>query len=64
MYFFIAFGILSLLVSLNFNNITFSTLFGILFFCCFWSIKAVLEQEERVLQGRFPKNPKRIYKKQ
>ena len=28
---------------------------------CFWSIKEVFEQRERVRKGWFPKNPKRKY---
>ncbi|AFS77455.1 putative membrane protein [Gottschalkia acidurici 9a] len=58
---FIIAGIFSLVASLNTESII-SNSFGIFAFCCFWSIKEVIEQEERVLAGRFPKNPKRDYK--
>ena len=33
-------------------------------FSSFWTIKEVFEQEERVLKGWFPKNPKRTYPEQ
>lgn len=59
---FVLVGVLSLVGSLIMENITGSTFFGILSFCCFWSIKEVLEQEKRVLEGRFPQNPNRIYR--
>ena len=58
---FIISGIFSLIASLNTESII-SNSFSIFAFCCFWSIKEVIEQEERVLSGRFPKNPKRDYK--
>ncbi|MBI9055787.1 MAG: DUF4491 family protein [Bacteroidales bacterium] len=48
-------------ISLLLNNIILSVAFGVIAFSCFWSIKEVFEQRERVLQGRFPKNPKRKY---
>ena len=59
---FVVVGFLSLIGSLVIENILISTSFGIFAFCCFWSIKEVIEQEQRVLEGRFPKNPKRTYK--
>ena len=34
------------------------------FVSAFWTIKEVFEQEERVLKGWFPKNPKRTYPEQ
>ena len=34
---------------------------GVFAFSCFWSIKEVLEQRERVRKGWYPKNPKRKY---
>lgn len=46
-------------ISLLLNHIILSVAFGVIAFSCFWSIKEVFEQRERVLQGRFPKNPKR-----
>lgn len=36
-----------------------SSLLSVLGFTCFWSIKEVFEQEERVKKGWFPANPKR-----
>lgn len=59
---FVVVGILSFTASLMIENITASTTLGVFAFCCFWSIKEVLEQEQRVLQGRFPKNPNWVYK--
>ncbi len=59
---FILMGVLSLVGSLITQNITISTFLGIFAFCCFWSIKEVFEQEKRVLEGRFPQNPNRVYK--
>jgi hypothetical protein len=38
---------------------TVSALLGILGFTCFWSIRELFEQEQRVAQGRFPRNPRR-----
>lgn len=58
---FVIAGFISLIGSLITYNITISSSFGIFSFCCFWSIKEVIEQEQRVLQGRFPKNPNRNY---
>lgn len=43
------------------RSVTLSALCGVTAFSCFWSIKEVGEQVERVRQGRFPKNPKRRY---
>ena len=34
-------------------------LLGILAFACFWSIRELFEQEQRVEKGWFPKNEKR-----
>ena len=38
-----------------------SAICGVFAFSSFWTIKEVFEQEERVLKGWFPKNPKRTY---
>lgn len=43
------------------HSITLSALCGVTAFSCFWSIKEIDEQVERVRQGRFPKNPRRRY---
>lgn len=59
---FLVVGILFTVASICANDLIFSTLFGVLAFSSFWSIKEVIEQEERVKKGWFPKNPKRTYK--
>lgn len=52
-------GILFLIASLSVECITASALLGVTAFSCFWSIKEVGEQVERVRKGWFPANPKR-----
>jgi len=54
-------GIGGLIASLLTTELILSAVFGVLSFSSFWSIKEVFEQEERVLKGWFPKNPKRTY---
>ncbi|ABW18241.1 DUF4491 family protein [Alkaliphilus oremlandii] len=61
---FLATGVVALFGSMVTKHMTLSTFLGILSFCCFWSIKEVIEQEQRVREGRFPKNPKRMEKEQ
>ncbi len=55
----VAFCALSLLVSDTVGAI----LCGVVAFSCFWSIREVAEQEERVRKGWFPANPRRAGKK-
>ncbi|MDE7443921.1 MAG: DUF4491 family protein [Muribaculaceae bacterium] len=38
-----------------------SAILGVTSFSCFWSIREIDEQVERVRKGWFPKNPKRKY---
>ena len=52
-------GIIFSVISLFCQNIIISILLGSLGFTCFWSIKELFEQEERVNKGWFPKNPRR-----
>ncbi|MBD5355927.1 MAG: DUF4491 family protein [Bacteroides sp.] len=52
-------GILFLAASLLITNTVASALLGVTAFSCFWSIKEVNEQVERVKKGWFPANPKR-----
>lgn len=54
-------GIIGVIASLFVQDIFWSTLLGVLSFTCFWSIKEIKEQEERVHRGWFPRNPKRTY---
>lgn len=56
---FIIVGICSTILSLVFSKLIVSIIFGVLACCAFWSIKEMQEQEERVLKGWFPENPKR-----
>lgn len=58
---FLAAGIIFLAASLSVNGIMASSLLGVTSFSCFWSIKEVSEQVERVRKGWFPKNPRRKY---
>ena len=56
---FLTAGIAALAVSLAVKNTYLSLLFGILGCSCFWSIKELFEQQERVRKGWYPRNPKR-----
>jgi len=60
---FLFLGILLLVASLFVDNDIVSILLGILSFNFLWGIGEVIEQEKRVLNGWFPKNPKRNYNK-
>lgn len=52
-------GIVLCAASLAVDNIVVSALLGVTAFSCFWSIKEVKEQQERVRKGWFPRNPNR-----
>ncbi|MFI3227827.1 MAG: DUF4491 family protein [Clostridia bacterium] len=54
---FIILGIAFVLCSLLINKIEISAILGTVGFTCFWSVKELFEQEERVKKGWFPKNP-------
>lgn len=54
-------GIICSVLSLLFENTILSITLGVFGFASFWGIKEVFEQEKRVMEGRFPKNPKRSY---
>lgn len=56
---FLVFGILSVALSLLVDNIVISAILGLLGFAYLWGIMEVIEQEQRVDKGWFPKNPKR-----
>ncbi|MDR2057597.1 MAG: DUF4491 family protein [Dysgonamonadaceae bacterium] len=51
-------GILGIMGSLLIHNVIISTLCGITAFSCFWGIKELFEQRERVKKGWFPKRNK------
>ena len=53
-----------LVASLLVESVFVSAICGVFAFSSFWTIKEVFEQEERVLKGWFPKNPKRTYPEQ
>lgn len=46
-------------LSLLIKSFLFSTIAGAAAFSCFWGILELIQQEERVLRGWFPENPKR-----
>ena len=58
---FMALGFICIIASIIVSDILWSTLLGVIGFSSFWSIKEVLEQEERVRKGWFPRNPRRTY---
>jgi uncharacterized membrane protein len=56
---FLILGIIGVIASLMTSNILLSTLFGVIAFSSFWSIREIFQQRERVRKGWFPANPKR-----
>ena len=60
-WFFLLAGCVLCLGSLLTSDLMLSALLGVGAFSCFWGIKEVKEQQERVRKGWFPRNPKRIY---
>lgn len=58
---FLILGIIGTVASLFIDSVFLSAICGVFAFSSFWTIKEVFEQEERVLKGWFPKNPKRQY---
>lgn len=52
-------GIVGVIASLCVDNVLVSALLGVVAFSSFWTIKEVFEQQQRVLKGWFPMNPKR-----
>jgi len=58
---FLVSGLIFIGLSLILDGQVLPTLLGVLGFTCLWSIKEVFEQEKRVKEGRYPKNPKRTY---
>lgn len=59
---FLAAGIIFLAATLMVESTIGSALLGVTAFSCFWSIKEVNEQVERVRKGWFPANPRRARK--
>ena len=60
-WFFLVVGIVLCAGSLLVENVLAASLLGVGAFSCFWGIKEVGEQQERVRKGWFPRNPKRTY---
>ena len=56
---FLCIGLLFTAASLFVENTVASSILGVLGCSCFWSIKELFEQRERVRKGWFPANPKR-----
>lgn len=54
-------GIVGIGLSLWISHIFWSSLLGVFAFSCFWSVKEVTDQQERVRKGWFPRNPRRTY---
>lgn len=50
-------GIIFLIISLYIENPILTATLGVTGFSCLWSIKELVEQEERVRKGWYPKNP-------
>lgn len=57
--FFLLAGTGALALSLFIDNAIISALVAVFGISCLWSIKELIEQEERVRKGWFPKNPNR-----
>jgi len=56
---FLVCGLLACLASVLLPGSVLSPLLAVLGFTCFWSIRELFEQEERVRKGWYPANPKR-----
>lgn len=56
---FLAAGIVLTVLCVAVSDVIASSLLGVAAFSCFWSIKEIDEQIQRVKKGWFPKNPKR-----
>lgn len=55
-------GIVLIVLSLLIDNTLISAVVGLTAFASLWSIREIIEQEERVRKGWFPANPKRSKK--
>lgn len=52
-------GVLTAIGALLVSSLFWSAILAVIAFSCFWSIKEVREQQERVRKGWFPANPRR-----
>ena len=50
-------GVILIGVSIGITDVTLSSITGIIGFSSLWSIDELIEQEQRVQKGWFPKNP-------
>ena len=50
-------GVILIGVSIGLTDVTLSSITGIIGFSSLWSIHELIEQEQRVQKGWFPKNP-------
>lgn len=60
-YAFLIAGITAIAACFCVSALFWQALLGVTAFSCFWSIKEVDEQVERVRRGWFPRNPRRKY---
>lgn len=58
-YAFALLGIVACLGAVMADDLVWSSISAVIAFSSFWSIKEVIDQEERVRKGWFPRNPKR-----
>ena len=56
---FLVLGLIGCIAAALIENTVLSAIISVIAFTCFWSIKELFEQRERVKKGWFPKNPKR-----
>ena len=61
---FLVLGLVFVSVSLFIENPILSSALGVTGCSCFWTIKELFEQRERVRKGYFPENPKRKAKEE
>lgn len=52
-------GLILIAIAIFIKSNTISAIIAIIGFSCLWSIHEIIEQEERVKKGWFPKNPKK-----
>lgn len=58
---FLVVGIISIGIAVFIKSTVISAIVAVIGFSSLWSIHEIIEQEERVRKGWFPKNPKREY---
>ncbi|WMJ86630.1 DUF4491 family protein [Anaerocolumna sp. MB42-C2] len=56
---FLIVGIIGVFLSLFINSVMLSSIAGVFGFSSLWAIHEIIEQEERVKKGWFPRNPKK-----